>query len=68
MESNVFDPDRGISMRRVRAGTGLAVFFLFFGLATLEAFQKQDWIRAAFWVAIGLTFLVADNLKKRAPT
>ncbi len=42
---------------------GLTIFLLFFGVATLEAFQTHNWIKAAFWLAIGIVFLVADNLR-----
>ena len=45
---------------------GIAIFLLFFGVATLEAFQTRNWIRAAFWLAIGAAFLIADNLRKTA--
>ena len=41
----------------------MAVFLLFFGLATLEAFQTAHWVKAAIWIAIGIVFLVADNVK-----
>jgi hypothetical protein len=41
------------------------VFVLFFGVAALEAFQTRNWLKAAFWLAIGLVFLVADNRGKR---
>jgi hypothetical protein len=50
--------------KRIKLSTNFAVFLLFFGVATLEAFQSQNWLKAGFWVAIGLVFLVADNLKK----
>ena len=43
-----------------------AVFLLFFGVATLEAFQTHNWIKTAFWVAIGLVFLLASNLRLAA--
>jgi len=51
-------------MKRIKLSTNFAVFLLFFGVATLEAFQSQNWLKAGFWAAIGLVFLVADNLKK----
>ena len=51
-------------MKRVRLGTNFAVFVLFFGVAALEAFQTRNWIKAAFWMAIGIVFLVADNVRK----
>ncbi|HEY6503802.1 MAG TPA: hypothetical protein VIZ28_07510 [Chitinophagaceae bacterium] len=51
-------------MKRIKLSTNFAVFLLFFGVAALEAFQTRNWIKAVFWVAIGIVFLVADNLKK----
>lgn len=41
------------------------VFLLFFGVAALEAFQTRNWLKALFWMAIGVVFLLADNLKSR---
>lgn len=52
-------------MRKIQLGANFTVFLLFFGVAALEAFQTSNWIKAAFWLAIGLMFLAADNLKKR---
>jgi hypothetical protein len=37
---------------------------LFFGVAMLEAFQTRNWLKSGFWLAIGIAFLAADNLKK----
>jgi hypothetical protein len=54
------------AMRRIRLGPGSVVFLLFFGVATLEAFQSQNWLKAAFWLAIGIVFLTADNVKRKA--
>jgi hypothetical protein len=51
-------------LKRIKLGTNFAVFLLFFGVAVLEAFQTRNWIKAAFWLAIGVVFLVADNLRK----
>jgi hypothetical protein len=50
-------------MKRVRLGTNFAVFLLFFGVAVIEAFQTANWLKAGFWVGIGLVFLLADNLR-----
>jgi hypothetical protein len=52
-------------MRNVALGTNFAVFLLFFGIATLEAFQSRDWVRAAFWAAIAIMFLFADNIRRK---
>ena len=51
-------------MTRIGLGSNFAVFLLFFGVATLEAFQTRNWLKAAFWLAIGIVFLVADNLRR----
>ena len=51
-------------MIRMTLGANFAVFLLFFGVASLEAFETRHWLKAAFWLAIGLVFLLADNLKK----
>ena len=51
-------------MKRFQLGPSFAVFVLFFGVATLEAFQSRNWLKAVFWLAIGVVFLVADNLRK----
>jgi hypothetical protein len=34
-----------------------------FSIATLEAFQTQNWNKTALWLAIGVVFLLADNLR-----
>ena len=51
-------------MKKISFGTGFTVFVLFFGVATLEAFQSGNWIKAGFWLAIGIVFLLADNIRK----
>ena len=53
-------------MAGIRLGTNVAVFLLFFGVSVLEAFETRNWLKAAFWLAIGVVFLLADNLKRRA--
>ena len=54
----------GIVMKRIGVGANIAVFLLFFGVATLEAFQTRNWLKAALWLAIGGVFLVADNSRR----
>jgi hypothetical protein len=48
-------------MRKLKFGTNFAIFVIFFGIATLEAFQTHNWLRAAFWVLIAIIFLYADS-------
>jgi hypothetical protein len=52
-------------MKKLKLGTNFTVFVLFFGVGALEAFQTRNWLKAAFWIAIGLVFLFADNLQKK---
>lgn len=51
-------------MERMRLGPNFTVFALFFGVATFEAFQTRNWFTVAFWFAISLVFLAADNLRR----
>lgn len=51
-------------MNKIKLGTNFTVFLLFFGIAALEAFQTKNWLKAIFWLAIGVVFLAADNLKQ----
>jgi hypothetical protein len=54
-------------MRKIRVGSGFAVFVLFFGIAALDAVRSQEWTRVAFWLAIGFVFLLNDSLDPRRP-
>ena len=51
----------------IKFGTNFTIFLLFFGVSLLEAFQTQNWIKAGFWLGIGVVFLVADNFRKTQP-
>jgi hypothetical protein len=51
-----------LAMKGIRT-EGLAIFILFFGIAMFASFQTHNWLSAAFWVAIGVLFLFADNFK-----
>lgn len=53
-------------IKKLNFGANIAVFALFFGLATLEAIQTQNWLKALFFLAIGIVFVAADNRKQRA--
>ena len=52
-------------METPRVGANVAVFLLFSGVALIDALRAQDWLRAAFWLAIGLVFLRGDTLPRR---
>jgi len=51
-------------MKKIRLGPGFVIFILFFGIALLDAVHSFDWLRIVFWLATGLVFIIADNLKK----
>jgi hypothetical protein len=55
-----------MTLSRFKLGANFAIFALFFGVATLEALQSQNWLKAAFWLAIGVVFLWADNMRRQA--
>ena len=50
-------------MKRIRFSTNFTVFVLFFGVAAIEAIRTRDWLMSAFWAAIGIVFLIADNMQ-----
>lgn len=43
--------------------TNIAVFIIFFGIALIEAFQKQNWLEALLFLALGAMSLLADIRK-----
>ena len=43
--------------------TNLAVFIIFFGIALIEAVQKNNWLEAALFMALGILSLWADVKK-----
>jgi hypothetical protein len=46
-----------------KLGINSVIFILFFGIALIEAFQKQNWLEAVLFAALGILSLRAD-LKK----
>ena len=51
------------SIRKMKFGTTFTVFVLFFGIGALEI-SNSNCQKAAFWLAIAVMFLLADNLRK----
>jgi len=51
-------------MKKIKLGTGFAVFIIFFGIALLEAFERRNWPGVIFWAVTGTIFLMGDNLKE----
>ena len=48
----------------IKFGFNFAIFILFFGIAAIEAIQTKNWLKVAFWLAISLVFLFADNFNR----
>ncbi len=48
----------------MKFGLGFAVFVIFFAVSAVEAFRTSNWLEVAFWLAIGVAFLAADNLRR----
>jgi hypothetical protein len=44
---------------------GLTVFLVFFGISLLDALSGGHWIRAFFWIGIGLAFVALDRAGRR---
>jgi hypothetical protein len=47
----------------MKISTNFVVFILFFGLALIEAFQRQNWLEAILFLALGGMFLWSDLRK-----
>jgi uncharacterized membrane protein len=45
-------------MKKIVYESSFTIFVLFFGLATLDAFQRRNWSRAAFWSVMAIVFLI----------
>lgn len=44
--------------------SGFTIFILFFGVSLIEALQAEVWLKAGFWLAIGIAFFVFDGRRK----
>lgn len=47
-------------MKKYSFGTNSTIFILFFGIALIEAFQKNNWLEATLFVLLGFLFIRAD--------
>ena len=54
-------------MRRPIPGTNMAIFFLFFGIAMLDALRSHAWMRVTFWIGVAAIFLFVDLGRKSTP-
>lgn len=47
---------------------GFTIFIIFFGVAALDAITTRSWLRSIFWLAMGVAFFIAGNLRKSVQT
>lgn len=47
---------------------GFTIFLLFFGISLLDALRGGHWVRAIFWLGIGLAFWAFDRMRRRDRT
>jgi hypothetical protein len=52
-------------MQKLSTSTNVTIFILFFGISLLDALASRNWWRSAFWLAIGLVFLIANRFGRR---
>jgi hypothetical protein len=43
---------------------GLTIFLVFFGISLLDALRGGHWVRALFWIGIGLLFYALDHVRR----
>lgn len=46
---------------------GLTVFIAFFGLSLLDALWGGHWIRAGFWLLVGVSFFLMERTGRDTP-
>jgi len=43
---------------------GVTIFLVFFGISLLDALWGGHWLRAGFWIAMGLAFWALDRVRR----
>ena len=51
-------------MRPSNLQVSFAIFIIFFGLSLLEALRSGNWLYSAFWILIGIVFLILGSRRK----
>jgi hypothetical protein len=52
-------------MQRPETSNSLTIFFLFFGVAAIDAVVTRNWLHVLFWLAIGVAFVLLSRRGKR---
>jgi|GEM_PF-550404 hypothetical protein len=47
---------------RLKIGANFAIFIIFFGIALNEAIQKNNWLEALLFSALGIMFLRTNSI------
>ena len=47
-------------LKNFKIGPNIAIFILFFGIALIEALEKQNWLGAALFIALGALFVFTE--------
>lgn len=53
-------------MLRQETSNSLTIFFLFFGIAAIDAVVTRNWLHILFWLAIGTAFGLLSRRGKDA--
>ena len=48
-------------MGKLRMGSSVTVFLIFFGISLIDAIWSRHWLGAALWLAFGALFVRADS-------
>jgi hypothetical protein len=51
-------------VKNIKLGVGFTVFVIFFSIAFIEAFQKNNWLEGLLFIALGIVSIWADSRKK----
>ena len=52
-------------MKNIKLGANFAVFIIFFGIAFIEVFQKNNWLEGLLFAALGILSIWADSRKSQ---
>ena len=44
--------------------SGVTIFLVFFGVSFLDALLSGNWVRAVFWIGMGVFFFALDKRRR----
>lgn len=51
-------------MLRQETSDSLTIFFLFFGIAAIDAVVTRNWLHVLFWLVVGVAFVLLSRRGK----